>query len=133
MESFLLVDSHAHLDSSRYEGELDLILERTKAAGVGTVLAIGIGEGPAEMQCALEICREFNRRVESGVTLPRLFATAGIYPHNTHEADEAALAKLNGLLAEPEVIGCGEIGLQCSAKSARQSSQHRLSPSLGLQ
>jgi TatD DNase family protein len=122
----LLVDSHAHLDSSRYQGELDLILERTKAAGVGTVLAIGIGEGPAEMQCALEICREFNRRVESGVTLPRLYATAGIYPHNTHEADEAALAKLNGLLAEPEVIGCGEIGLDYYHEGSPHEVQKRV-------
>ena len=43
--------------------------------------------------------------------MPRLFASAGIYPHNTPEADDAVLAKLDGLLAEPEVIACGEIGL----------------------
>ena len=43
--------------------------------------------------------------------MPRLYASAGIYPHNTPEADEAALAKLDGLLAQPEVIACGEIGL----------------------
>ena len=43
--------------------------------------------------------------------LPRLYASAGIYPHNTPEADDAALAKLDALLAEPEVIACGEIGL----------------------
>ena len=108
----MLVDSHAHLDSERYAGELPEILKRTYAAGVGAVLAIGIGEGPAEMQCALEICRQFNAPDRSaGDDLPQLFASAGIYPHNTHEADEAALAKLDRLLAEPEVIGCGEIGL----------------------
>ena len=39
------------------------------------------------------------------------YASAGIYPHNTPEADDAALAKLDSLLAEPEVIACGEIGL----------------------
>jgi TatD DNase family protein len=74
---------------------------------VGAVLAIGIGEGPAEMHQALEVCREFNGRPDT----PRLYASAGIYPHNTPEADEAALAKLDSLLAEPEVIACGEIGL----------------------
>jgi TatD DNase family protein len=108
----LLIDSHAHLDSERYAGELPEILGRAYAAGVGAILAIGIGEGPAEMQCALEICRQFNRADgTAGEGLPRLFASAGIYPHNTHEADDAALAKLDGLLAEPEVIACGEIGL----------------------
>jgi TatD DNase family protein len=42
--------------------------------------------------------------------LPRLYASAGIYPHTTGDADDAALARLDSLLAEPEVIACGEIG-----------------------
>jgi TatD DNase family protein len=117
----LLIDSHAHLDSERYEGELAEVLRRTYAAGVGAVLAIGIGEGPADMQCALEICRQYNGSDET--RLPRLFASAGIYPHNTHEADEAALAKLDGLLAEPEVIACGEIGLDYYHEGSRHEVQ----------
>jgi TatD DNase family protein len=43
--------------------------------------------------------------------MPRLYASAGVYPHNTHEIDGAVLAKLDSLLSEPEVIACGEIGL----------------------
>ena len=103
----MLIDSHAHLDSERYADDRAAMLGRAFEAGVGAVLAIGIGEGPAEMQQALDICRQFNGQPN----LPRLFASAGVYPHNTHEADDAALAKLDGLLAEPEVIACGEIGL----------------------
>jgi TatD DNase family protein len=124
----LLVDSHAHLDSERYLGELDAVLERATAAGVGAVLAIGIGEGPAEMQCAQEICRKYR---EQGIgnrerRLPKLYATAGIYPHNTHEADEAAFAKLDGLLSEPEVIGCGEIGLDYYHQGSPHDVQKRI-------
>jgi len=103
----LLIDSHAHLDSPRYSTDREAMLNRAWDAGVGAVLAIGIGEGPAEMHHALEICREFNGRPNS----PRLFASAGIYPHSTREADDKALEKLDALLAEPEVIACGEIGL----------------------
>jgi TatD DNase family protein len=103
----LLIDSHAHLDSERYAGDREAMLGRAWAAGVGTVLSIGIGEGPAEMQGALDLCREFNGRPN----LPRLYASAGIYPHSTTDADDAALEKLDALLAEPEVIACGEIGL----------------------
>jgi TatD DNase family protein len=103
----LLIDSHAHLDSPRYSEDRAEMLRRAAAAGVGAVLSIGIGEGPAEMHQALEICRAFNGQPG----MPRLYASAGIYPHSTHEADEAAIAKLDGLLAEPEVIACGEIGL----------------------
>jgi len=103
----LLIDSHAHLDSPRYDEDREEMLRRAADAGIGAVLTIGIGEGPAEMQNALEICRQFNGKPG----MPKLYASAGIYPHNAPEADEAALAKLDGLLAQPEVIACGEIGL----------------------
>ena len=115
----MLIDSHAHLDSERYAGELPDILQRACAAGVGAVLAIGIGEGPAEMHQALDICRQFNG--QQG--MPRLYASAGIYPHNAEEADDAALAKLDLLLAEPEVIGCGEIGLDYYHQGAPHATQ----------
>jgi TatD DNase family protein len=124
----LLVDSHAHLDSARYEGELAELLRRAWSARVGAVLAIGIGEGPSEMHQALNICRQFNGAGEpSGPQeFPRLYASAGIYPHNTHEADDAALAKLDRLLAEPEVIACGEIGLDYYHEGSPHETQKRI-------
>ncbi len=113
-KSPLLIDSHAHLDSPRYNGDRPEMLRRSAEAGVGAILSIGIGEGPAEMHQALEICRQFNGKPG----MPRLFASAGIYPHTTPEADDAALARLDSLLAEPEVIACGEIGLDYYHKGA---------------
>jgi TatD DNase family protein len=103
----LLIDSHAHIDSERYADDRAAMLARARKAGVGAVLAIGIGDGPEQMHQALGICREFN----GTPNLPRLYASAGVYPHNTPEIDDAVLAKLDGLLAEPETIACGEIGL----------------------
>lgn len=106
-EAQLLIDSHAHLDSERYADDRAAMLTRAFEAGVGAVLAIGIGEQAAGMDGALGVCREFNGQPNT----PRIYASAGIYPHNTHQADDAVLAKLDRLLAEPEVIACGEIGL----------------------
>jgi TatD DNase family protein len=103
----LLIDSHAHLDSERYSGDREALLRRAWQAGVGAVLAIGIGEQAAGMDRALEICRQFNG--QQGI--PKLYASAGVYPHNAPEIDGAVLAQLDRLLAEPEVIACGEIGL----------------------
>ena len=103
----MLIDSHAHLDSERYAEDRAEMLRRAWEAGVGAVLSIGIGEGPSQMHQALDLCRRFNG--QPGI--PQLYASAGVYPHNTNELDDAALAKLDGLLAEPEVIACGEIGL----------------------
>lgn len=107
----MLVDSHAHLDSPRYADDRAEMLARAVEAGIGAVLSIGIGEGPAEMHQALELTRAFNAQRTAGAKLPRLYASAGVYPHNTHELDAAVLARLDSLLAEPEVIACGEIGL----------------------
>jgi TatD DNase family protein len=115
----LLVDSHAHLDSPRYADDREAMLARAAEAGVGTVLSIGIGEGPAEMHQALEICRAFNGRPG----MPRLYASAGVYPHATPEIDDAILLKLDALLAEPEVIACGEIGLDYYHEGAPRAVQ----------
>ncbi|MGA8041201.1 MAG: TatD family hydrolase [Terracidiphilus sp.] len=103
----MLIDSHAHLDSPRYADDREAMLRRALEAGVGAVLAIGIGEGPSEMHQALDLCRQYNGQPG----MPRLYASAGIYPHNTGEINDAVLARLDALLAEPEVIACGEIGL----------------------
>jgi TatD DNase family protein len=115
----LLIDSHAHLDNDRYAEDRAAMLGRAYEAGVGTVLAIGIGEQAAGMDGALAICREFNGQPN----LPRLYASAGVYPHNTHEIDAAVLTKLDGLLAEPEVIACGEIGLDYYHEGAPHDAQ----------
>jgi TatD DNase family protein len=103
----LLIDSHAHLDSPRYDEDRDALLGRAWQSGVRTVLSIGIGEGPETMHRALDISRKYAGRPET----PRIFASAGVHPHEAQLWDEAALSKLNNLLQEPEVIACGEIGL----------------------
>jgi len=122
----LLIDSHAHLDSPRYSDDREAMLGRASEAGVGAVLSIGIGEGPAEMHQARDLCREFNRKRQAGAPLPKLFASAGIYPHNTTEADDRALTKLDALLAEPEVIACGEIGLDYYHEGAPRQIQQKI-------
>ena len=102
-----LTDSHAHLDSARYDADREAMLKAAFEAGVGTVLSIGIGDGPDTMHRALDLCREYAGRTD----LPRLYATAGVHPEEAASLDDDALDKLSKLLAAPEVIACGEIGL----------------------
>lgn len=119
----MLIDSHAHLDSERYAEDRAAMLGRAWKAGVGAILAIGIGEQAAGMDGAFDLCREFNALPESGRSLPKLYASAGVYPHNTPEIDAAVLAKLDRLLSEPEVIACGEIGIDYYHEGASKEAQ----------
>jgi TatD DNase family protein len=102
-----MIDSHAHLDSPRYDDDRAALLERAWAAGVRSILSIGIGDGPDTMHRALAISREYAGRPR----MPRIWATAGIHPHEAALAGDEACARLDALLQEPEVLACGEIGL----------------------
>ncbi len=94
-----LIDSHAHLDF--YTEDLEAVLTRARTAGVQTILAIGIGEGPDTMHQALAIAHQH----------PNIYASAGIHPQEAHQATPDNLAKLTTLAADPRCIAVGEIGL----------------------
>jgi TatD DNase family protein len=94
----MLIDSHCHLDD--YE-DLAAILAHAREAGVGKLLAIGIGDGPDTMHRALDLAR----------THPEIFATAGIHPQEAHQATPENLARLETLAADPRCLAIGEIGL----------------------
>ncbi len=94
----MLIDSHCHLDD--YE-DLAAILANAREAGVGKLLAIGIGDGPETMHRALDLAR----------THPEIFATAGIHPQEAHQATAENLAKLEALASDGRCLAVGEIGL----------------------
>jgi TatD DNase family protein len=97
-----LIDSHAHLDF--YTDDREEVLRRAYAAGIHTILAIGIGEGPDTMQQAIEIAH-------ASTDEPRIFASVGIHPQEAASADGEALAKVTKLAADPKCVAIGEIGL----------------------
>ncbi len=97
----MYVDSHAHLDSERFKGESDAILQRARDAGVQTILAIGIGEKPGTFRGALDFAEKHDW----------IFATIGIHPHEAEDATEESYVELEQLARHPKVIAWGEIGL----------------------
>jgi TatD DNase family protein len=102
-----LTDTHAHLDFyTETPTDREEVLRRAYAAGVETILAIGIGEGPATMHQALEIAN-----ATSGPGLPGVYASVGIHPQEAASATSEALNKLASLALDPRCIAIGEIGL----------------------
>lgn len=96
-----LVDSHCHLDSEQFDDDREAVIERARAAGVGTLLAIGTGDGPPVLDAAIRLAD----RHES------IYATVGVHPHDAAKATLATLPSLEALLAHPKVVAIGEIGL----------------------
>ena len=102
-----LTDTHAHLDFyTETPTDRDEVWRRAYAAGVETILAIGIGEGPATMHQALEIAN-----TTSGPGLPVVYASAGIHPQEAASASSEALSRLASLALDPRCVAIGEIGL----------------------
>ncbi len=96
-----IIDSHAHLDSEQFNEDRDAVLQRARAAGVATILAIGGADGPGHLASAIPFAE----------THDWIYATAGIHPHEAKLATAAHFHQLEELTRHPRVIACGEIGL----------------------
>jgi len=102
-----LIDSHAHLDFyTDHPTQRDEVLQRSYAAGVKTILAIGIGEGPSEMHKALDLANSV-----TAPDFPRIYATAGVHAEQANNATPEALSELTRLASHPRCVAVGEIGL----------------------
>jgi len=96
-----LIDSHAHIDFPQFAEDRDAMLERARAAGVNTILAIGTGPGPEKLDAALPYAEAHDW----------IYTTVGIHPHEAKEVTQAHLDTLARLVLHPKVIAWGEIGL----------------------
>ena len=95
----MLVDSHCHLDFPDYAGDVDGVVGRARAAGVGVCLSIGT-----------ELSRFPGVRAVAE-KFPDVWCSVGVHPH---EAEKELLSDAAPLLAEtghPKVVGIGETGL----------------------
>jgi TatD DNase family protein len=99
----MYTDSHAHLDAKRFDADRAEVLARAKAARVGTILAVGNGDGPGTgtLDCAIKLAQRYE-----GV-----YATVGIHPHEAALAQQQDFDELEQLSRDPKVVAWGEIGL----------------------
>jgi TatD DNase family protein len=97
----MFVDSHAHLDGEKFDSDREQVIERARQAGVAAMVAIGNGDGPAQLDCGIRLAEQYDF----------IYATLGIHPHEARLADEAAYRNMERLAKHPKVIAWGEIGL----------------------
>lgn len=101
----MYVDSHAHLEGSKFDSDREAVLARAKEAGVESILLIGSGTGPGTYDCAIKLAE--HRHADA----PELFATLGVHPHEASLAGESDYSEMEKLAKHPKLIAWGEIGL----------------------
>jgi TatD DNase family protein len=104
------IDSHAHLTMFEPD-ELDEVLERAAAAGVGGVLVPATGAD--DLDRALAIAGRY----------PQVVASAGVHPHEASSLDDRLKRRIARALADPGVVAVGEIGLDYHYMSSPREDQ----------
>lgn len=97
----MFVDSHCHLDGKSFDSDRVQVIERARAAGVETLVAIGSGDGPPDLEAGIRLAEAYSF----------IYATIGVHPHEAAKADESTWVDLRSLASHPKVVAIGEIGL----------------------
>ena len=95
----MLVDSHCHLDFPEFAPELDAVLARARAAGVGHFLTIGteLAKFPGVLAVAERA--------------PDIHCSVGVHPHEAKVEPLEGPGILLKTATHPKVVGFGESGL----------------------
>ncbi len=95
----MLVDSHVNLDGEQFTDDLDEVVTRARAAGVGTMLTICCKV--SEFAPVLAVAEKYDN----------MYASVGTHPHEAKENPNIKASELINLSQHPKVIGIGETGL----------------------
>ena len=95
----MLVDSHCHLDFPDFAAELDAVVARARAAGIGRLVTISTRVKKHAQ--VLAIAERF----------PDVFCSVGTHPHNAQEELDIDAKALIALTKNPKVVAIGEAGL----------------------
>ncbi len=95
----MLVDSHCHLDFPQFADDLDAVVARARAAGVG---------------CMVTVCtrlRTLERTLEIVSRYDDVFAAVGVHPHEAAAEGGVTVDDLAEIAGHPRVVALGETGL----------------------
>jgi len=95
----MLVDSHCHLDFPDFASELDAVVARARAAGIGRIVTISTRV--KKLPQVLAVAEKY----------PEVFCSVGTHPHNAHEELDIDAKALIALAKNPKIVAIGEAGL----------------------
>ncbi len=111
--SYSLIDTHCHLDMEAYQGSLVDVLDIAYAAGIHSIVTIGIDV--ASSQKAIRLAEKY-RMVK---------ATVGVHPHDVGKINSFDLDEIQTLIEQhrQSIVGYGEIGLDYVKKYSKPDIQ----------
>ena len=109
----MLIDSHAHIQLDRFDGDREAVLERAHSAGVHTILTIGFDLETSRGAISLAERHE------------QVYATVGMHPHDAKNLDDEILQIFRELVAYPKVLALGEMGLDYYRDLSPRSTQKK--------
>src|SRR6202051_4923009 len=109
----MLVDSHCHLDFPDFADDLDAIVARAAAAGIGRILTISTRV--RRLGGLLTIAERF----------PDVYFSVGNHPHHVDEEDGISADELIELTGHPKVVALGEAGLDYFYQHGSPQAQER--------
>ena len=95
----MLIDTHTHLDDTRYDADRDLMIARARDAGVDRMITIGCDLATSEAAVALADRHS------------AVYASVGVHPHEVKHIADGWYDRLRRLAAHDKVVAYGEIGL----------------------
>ena len=108
----MLVDTHCHLDFSRFDTDRDTVLLRAAEAGVKRIIVPAID---------LQNCADVLTLAER---YPSVFAAVGVHPNSSAAWNQSWLNQVREFAKHPKVVAIGEIGLDYYWDDAPKEDQH---------
>src|SRR3984957_17189667 len=109
----MLVDSHCHLDFPDFADDLDGIVARAAAAGIGRIVTISTR------------VRRLGALLAIADRYPNVYCSVGTHPHQADEEDGIPATELIELTQHPKVVALGEAGLDYFYEHGSRAAQER--------
>ena len=107
----MFVDHHCHIDRHEFKDDLDGVVARANAAGVGVMVNISTRiRRFAEVQAVIE-------RYEG------VYGSVGTHPHQADEELDIPVAEIVRLAQHPKIVAIGEAGLDYFYKHSTPAAQ----------
>jgi len=108
-----MIDTHCHLDFDVYNNRRDEIVAEANAAGVHTIINIGVDRNSSV------------HSVELADAYDSVYAAVGVHPHDAKTLNDEVAQELRELAHRKRVVAIGEIGLDFYRDLSRRDLQRK--------